>query len=144
MSEIAIGIDLGTSNSCVAVREGDDTRVLANAYGERTTASVVFFQQGGSISVGNAARSGLIHDPARTIASAKRLIGRFYGSEEVKKAQAICSYKIVEGDNRGVEIEAKSSDSKAFCDSQPVQPALPRGGQPSAGRETGPTTARTA
>ncbi|MBW2716579.1 MAG: Hsp70 family protein, partial [Deltaproteobacteria bacterium] len=105
MSEIAIGIDLGTSNSCVAIREGDGTRVLANSYGERTTASVVFFQQGGSISVGNAARAGLIHDPARTIASAKRLIGRFYGSDEVKKAQAICSYKIAEGDNRGAVIE---------------------------------------
>ena len=105
MSEIAIGIDLGTSNSCVAIREGDNTRVLANAYGERTTASVVFFQESGSISVGNAARAGLIHDPARTIASAKRLIGRFYGSEEVKKAQAICSYKIAEGENHGVVIE---------------------------------------
>jgi len=105
MPEIAIGIDLGTSNSCVAIRDGDTTRVLANAYGERTTASVVFFQQSGSISVGNAARAGLIHDPTRTIASAKRLIGRFYGSEEVKKAQAICSYKIVEGDNHGVAIE---------------------------------------
>ncbi|MFB3117957.1 MAG: Hsp70 family protein, partial [Myxococcota bacterium] len=104
MSEIAIGIDLGTSNSCVAVRRGDTTTVLANAYGERTTASVVFFQDGGSISVGNAARAGLIHDPIRTIASAKRLMGRFYGSEEVKKAQAICSYKIVEGENNGVVI----------------------------------------
>jgi molecular chaperone DnaK len=49
MSEIAIGIDLGTSNSCVAIREGDNTRVLANAYGERTTASVVFFQESGSM-----------------------------------------------------------------------------------------------
>jgi molecular chaperone DnaK len=105
MSEIAIGIDLGTSNSCVAIREGDNTRVLANSYGERTTASVVFFQEGGSISVGNAARAGLIHDPTRTIASAKRLIGRFFGSEEVKKAQAICSYKIAEGENHGVVIE---------------------------------------
>ncbi|MBW2576723.1 MAG: Hsp70 family protein, partial [Deltaproteobacteria bacterium] len=105
MSEIAIGIDLGTSNSCVAIREGDSTKVLANAYGERTTASVVFFQEGGSISVGNAARAGLVHDPARTIASAKRLIGRFFGSEEVKKAQSICSYKIAEGDNHGVVIE---------------------------------------
>ncbi len=107
MSEIAIGIDLGTSNSCVAIRDGGTTTVLANAYGERTTASVVFFQEGGSISVGNAARAGLIHDPVRTIASAKRLIGRFYGSEEVKKAQAICSYKIAEGDNYGVIIEVE-------------------------------------
>ncbi len=105
MPEIAIGIDLGTSNSCVAIRDGDATKVLANAYGERTTASVVFFQEGGSISVGNAARAGLVHDPARTIASAKRLIGRFFGSEEVKKAQSICSYKIAEGDNHGVVIE---------------------------------------
>jgi molecular chaperone DnaK len=105
MAEIAIGIDLGTSNSCVAARHGDTAEVLPNSYGERTTASVVFFQESGSISVGNAARANIIHDPTRTIASAKRLIGRYFGSEEVSKAKAICSYEIVESENHGVAIE---------------------------------------
>jgi molecular chaperone DnaK len=105
MAEIAIGIDLGTSNSCVAARLGDAAEVLPNSYGERTTASVVFFQESGSISVGNAARANIIHDPTRTIASAKRLIGRYFGSEEVSKARAICSYNIVESESHGVAIE---------------------------------------
>ena len=105
MAEIAIGIDLGTSNSCVAARRGDTTEVLPNAYGERTTASVVFFQESGSISVGNAARANIIHDPSRTIASAKRLIGRYFRSEEVSKARAICSYNIAESESHGVLIE---------------------------------------
>ncbi len=105
MSEIAIGIDLGTSNSCVAVRAGESAKVLPNTYGENTTASVVFFQESGAIAVGNAARANIIHDPVRTVSSAKRLIGRFYRSAEVKKARAICAYEIVEGEGQNVEVQ---------------------------------------
>jgi molecular chaperone DnaK len=105
MAESAIGIDLGTSNSCVAVRRGEKVEVLSNAYGENTTASVVFFDASGSIQVGNAARANIIHDPVRTVSSAKRLIGRYFFSEEVKKAKAICAYEIVDGDNHGVLIQ---------------------------------------
>ena len=104
MAEIAIGIDLGTSNSCVAVARGGNVEVLANGYGESISASVVAFQEEGAIQVGNTAKANVIHDPIHTVSSAKRLIGRFFFSEEVKKAQAICSYKIIEGPNHSVRI----------------------------------------
>jgi len=107
MAEIAVGIDLGTSNSCVAVARKGRVDVLPNAYGESTTASVVNLAPDGSITVGNAAKANIIHDPTNTIYSAKRLIGRYYFSEEVKKAQAICSYKIVEGENHSVRIQVR-------------------------------------
>jgi molecular chaperone DnaK len=107
MAELAVGIDLGTSYSCVAVMEGDRIRVLPNAYGEHTTASVVAFAEDGSITVGNAAKANIIHDPAHTVSSSKRLIGRYYFSEEVKKAQAICAYEIIEGPNHGVRIQIR-------------------------------------
>ncbi len=104
MAETAVGIDLGTSNSCVAVRRGDSVDVLRNSYGESTTASVVFFGKDGVVQVGNAARASIIHDPVRTVVSAKRLIGRYYFSEQVKKARAICAYEIVDDENNGVLI----------------------------------------
>ncbi len=107
MAEIAIGIDLGTSNSCVAVARGGNVEVQPNAYGESISASVVAFKDGGAIQVGNAAKANVIHDPENTVSSAKRLIGRFFFSEEVKKAQAICSYKIVEGPNHSVRIQVR-------------------------------------
>ncbi len=107
MSEIAIGIDLGTSNSCVAVARGRQVEVLPNTYGENITASVVSFQEDGNISVGNAAKANIIHDPRNTVSSAKRLIGRYYFSEEVKKAQAICPYQIVGGPNHSVRIQIR-------------------------------------
>ena len=107
MAEIAVGIDLGTSNSCVAIARKRRVDVLPNAYGERTTASVVNIGADGSITVGNAAKANIIHDPTNTIYSAKRLIGRYFFSEEVKKARAICSYKIVEGENHSVRIQVR-------------------------------------
>jgi molecular chaperone DnaK len=105
MSEIAIGIDLGTSNSCVAVMRDGQVEVLANAYGEHTTASVVAFREDGAINVGNAAKANIIHNPERTVHSSKRLIGRYFFSEEVKKPQAICSYKIVDAENHALRIQ---------------------------------------
>jgi molecular chaperone DnaK len=104
MSEIAIGIDLGTSNSCVAVMRGGTVEVLPNAYGENTTASVVAFREDGAINVGNAAKANIIHNPRHTVHSSKRLIGRYYFSEEVKKAQAVCSYEIVDAENHALRI----------------------------------------
>ena len=105
--EVAIGIDLGTSNSCVAVTRGREVEVLANAYGEHVTASVVAFSEDGTITVGNAAKANIIHEPKHTVYSAKRLIGRYFFSEELKKAQAICSYRIAEGPNHGIRIQAR-------------------------------------
>jgi molecular chaperone DnaK len=110
MADLAVGIDLGTSYSCVAVMEDGAIRVLANAYGEHTTASVVFFANDGSITVGNSAKANIIHDPDHTVSSSKRLIGRYYFSEEVKKAQAICAYEIVEGPNHGVRIKIRDEE----------------------------------
>ncbi len=110
MSEIAVGIDLGTSNSCVAIVRDGQVEVLPNAYGEHTTASVVAFGDGGVITVGNAAKANIIHDPRHTVASAKRLIGRYFFSEEVKKAQAIYAYEIVEAPNHGVRIQIRDEE----------------------------------
>jgi molecular chaperone DnaK len=107
MAEIAVGIDLGTSNSCVALARKGRVDVLPNAYGENTTASVVNIAEDGSITVGNAAKANVIHDPENTIYSSKRLIGRYFFSEEVKKAQAICSYQIVEGENHSTRIQVR-------------------------------------
>ncbi|MCH8091007.1 MAG: molecular chaperone DnaK [Proteobacteria bacterium] len=110
MADLAIGIDLGTSNSCVAIMRNGKIDVLSNAFGEKTTASVVAFHEDGSITVGNAARANIIHDPCYTVSSAKRLIGRYHFSEEVRKAQAICSYEIAEGPNHGVRIHIRDED----------------------------------
>jgi molecular chaperone DnaK len=110
MSELAIGIDLGTSNSCVAVARNGKVEVLANQYGEMTTASVVAFHDDGMIEVGNHAKANIVHDPVNTICSAKRLIGRYYFSEEVKKAQAVCAYEIVEGPQHGVRAMARDEE----------------------------------
>jgi molecular chaperone DnaK len=111
MSEdVAIGIDLGTSNSCVAAVTGGRPRVLANAFGERTTASVVAFGETGEISVGNQAKARVILDPMNTVSSSKRLIGRYFFSEEVRKARAISRYEIVEGPGHSVRIKVRNED----------------------------------
>jgi molecular chaperone DnaK len=81
--------------------------VLANAYGEHVTASVVAFDEEGGITVGNAAKANVIHDPLNTVSSAKRLIGRYFFSEEVKKAQAVYSYGIVEGPDHSLRIQIR-------------------------------------
>jgi molecular chaperone DnaK len=102
--DIAVGIDLGTSYSCVAVVRDGAPAVLPNEHGERTHASVVSFHEDGTVVVGNTAKKNVIALAERTVYSAKRLIGRFYFSDEVKKAQAVMPYRIVEGPNNGVRI----------------------------------------
>jgi len=110
IADVAVGIDLGTSNSCVSFARGSEIEVLSNAYGENTTASVVNLGADGSITVGNAAKANIIHDPTNTIYSAKRLIGRYFFSEEVKKARAICSYEIIEGESHSVRIKVREEN----------------------------------
>ena len=110
MAEIAVGIDLGTSNTCVSMMQDGKVKVLDNAFGERTSASVVHFHEDGSVEVGNSAKAKVIHAPAQTVSSAKRLIGRYYFSEEVKKAQAVYAYEIVEAPNHGVRIEIRDEE----------------------------------
>jgi molecular chaperone DnaK len=110
MAEIAVGIDLGTSNTCVSLMRDGEVQVLDNAFSERTSASVVHFHEDGSVEVGNSAKAKVIHSPAETVSSAKRLIGRYYFSEEVKKAQAVYAYEIAEAANHGVRIEIREEE----------------------------------
>jgi molecular chaperone DnaK len=102
--QIAIGIDLGTSYSCVSVMHGGQPTVLPNEWGETTHASCVSFLDDGTVLVGNAAKRNIITNAETTVYSAKRLIGRYYFSDEVKKAQAVMPYRIVEGENNSVRI----------------------------------------
>lgn len=94
-----IGIDLGTTNSCVAVMEGKAARVIENAEGARTTPSVVAFSQDGERLVGMAARRQAITNPTNTLYAVKRLIGRPYGDKMVKEIEKMVPYKLVKSDN---------------------------------------------
>src|SRR3954469_25521678 len=108
-SEIAIGIDLGTSYSCVSVVQNGQPVVIPNEWGEQTHASVVSFLEDGTVLVGNAAKKNIITNAEATVYSAKRLIGRYYFSDEVKKAQAVMPYQIVEGENNAVRIQIREN-----------------------------------
>jgi len=101
---IAIGIDLGTSYSCAAIVENGQPVVIPNEWGERTHASVVSFLEDGSVLVGNGAKKNVITNAEATVYSTKRLIGRYHFSDEVKKAQAVMPYRIIEGENNSVRI----------------------------------------
>lgn len=96
MSKI-IGIDLGTTNSCVSVMEGNEPVVIPNAEGKRTTPSVIAFVEGGEIKVGDPAKRQAVTNPTKTIASIKRFMGNKF-SESSKEAEAV-PYKVVKGDN---------------------------------------------
>ena len=105
-----IGIDLGTTNSCVAIMETGDPNVLANSEGSRTTPSVVAFTDSGERLVGQIARRQAITNPENTISAVKRLIGRRTDDPMVQKASRVLPYKIVRSDNGDawVEIRGKS------------------------------------
>jgi molecular chaperone DnaK len=105
--DIAIGIDLGTSTSCVSVVQDGQPFVIPNEWDETTHASCVSFLEDGSVLVGNAAKRNIITNAESTVYSAKRLIGRYFFSDEVKKAQAVMPYSIVEGENNSVRIAAR-------------------------------------
>ncbi len=102
--DIAVGIDLGTSYSCVAAVLEGKPQVIANEWGEHTHASVVSFLPEGTVLVGNNAKKNIITNAENTVYSAKRLIGRFYFSDEVKKAQGVMPYRIEEGSNNSVRL----------------------------------------
>src|SRR5215471_8323407 len=103
--DIAIGVDLGTSYSCAAIVENNQPQVIPNEWGEHTHASVVSFLPEGTVLVGNNAKKNIITNAENTVYSAKRLIGRFFFSDEVKKAQAVMPYEIVEGPNSSVRVK---------------------------------------
>ncbi len=96
MSKI-IGIDLGTTNSCVSVMEGNEPVVIPNAEGKRTTPSVIAFVEGGEIKVGDPAKRQAVTNPTKTVSSIKRFMGNKY-SESKKEAERV-PYKVVKGDN---------------------------------------------
>jgi molecular chaperone DnaK len=100
-----IGIDLGTTNSCVAIMEGGDPKVIANSEGNRTTPSVVAFTDGGERLVGQVAKRQAVTNPTKTLYAIKRLIGRKFTDAEVKRSKEISPFKIVEGTNGSVSVE---------------------------------------
>lgn len=105
-----IGIDLGTTNSCVALMEGGDPKVIANVEGNRTTPSVVAFTDSGERLVGQTARRQAITNPDNTIYAVKRLIGRKFDSPEVKSDVETTAYKIVKAKNGDAHVNAKGKD----------------------------------
>ena len=104
-----IGIDLGTTNSCVAVLDGDKVRVLENSEGRRTTPSVVAYADDGEILVGDAAKRQAVTNPQKTLFAIKRLIGRRYDDVEVQRDLSIMPFKIVRADNGDAWVEVNSA-----------------------------------
>lgn len=94
-----IGIDLGTTNSCVAVMEGDKAKVIENSEGDRTTPSIVAFSKDGEVLVGQAAKRQAVTNPQNTLFAVKRLIGRRFEDEVVQRDIEMVPYKIVKADN---------------------------------------------
>jgi molecular chaperone DnaK len=107
-----IGIDLGTTNSCVAVLEGDAPKVIENAEGARTTPSVIAYADDGEILAGQSAKRQAVTNPENTIYAVKRLIGRRYDDKVVQKDIDMVPYKIVKADNGDAWVEVKG-ESKA-------------------------------
>src|SRR6188508_1552241 len=101
-----IGIDLGTTNSCVAVMEGGKPRVIENAEGTRTTPSIIAYQEDGEILAGAPAKRQSVTNPRNTLYAVKRLIGRRFEEKEVQKDIALMPYQIVKADNGDAWVEA--------------------------------------
>jgi len=106
MSKV-IGIDLGTTNSCLSLMDGSDPKVIENAEGARTTPSMVAFTEGGERLVGQPAKRQAVTNPEDTLFAIKRLIGRRFNDPLTKKDMGLVPYKIVEGDNGDAWVEAR-------------------------------------
>jgi molecular chaperone DnaK len=107
MSKV-IGIDLGTTNSCVAIMEGKSAKVIENSEGARTTPSMVAFADSGERLVGQAAKRQAVTNPTNTLFAIKRLIGRRFNDAQTKKAVGLVPYKIIEGENGDAWVDAQS------------------------------------
>ncbi|HSK01215.1 MAG TPA: molecular chaperone DnaK [Kofleriaceae bacterium] len=105
-----VGIDLGTTNSCVAVMDGDAPVVIANSEGSRTTPSVIGFAQSGERLVGQAARRQAMTNAENTVYAAKRLMGRKYDDDEVQRHLLTCPYEVVGADNGDAHIRIRGRD----------------------------------
>ena len=104
-----IGIDLGTTNSCVAVMEGDKARVIENSEGDRTTPSIIAYANDGEILVGQSAKRQAVTNPQNTLFAIKRLIGRRFDDDVVKRDMDMVPYKIVKADNGDAWVEANGN-----------------------------------
>ena len=104
---VVIGIDLGTTNSCVAIMEGSEPVVIPNAEGSHTTPSMVAFTEGGERLVGNIAKRQAVSNPENTIFSVKRLTGRRFKCEEIERALGMLPFKIIEAKNGDAWVEVK-------------------------------------
>ena len=102
-----IGIDLGTTNSCVAIMNGTTPRVLENAEGDRTTPSIIAYTQDGETLVGQPAKRQAVTNPQNTLFAIKRLIGRRFQDEEVQRDVSIMPFKIIAADNGDAWVEVK-------------------------------------
>ncbi|MCK5431989.1 MAG: Hsp70 family protein, partial [Gammaproteobacteria bacterium] len=101
-----IGIDLGTTNSCVAVLEGGKPKVIENSEGTRTTPSIVAYADGDEVLVGQSAKRQSVTNPSNTLFAVKRLIGRRFEDDVVQKDIHMVPYKIVKADNGDAWVEA--------------------------------------
>ncbi len=104
-----IGIDLGTTNSCVAVMEGDKAKVIENSEGDRTTPSIIAYTGDGEVLVGQSAKRQAVTNPQNTLFAIKRLIGRRFTDDVVKRDQDIVPYKIVGADNGDAWVEVNGN-----------------------------------
>jgi molecular chaperone DnaK len=100
-----IGIDLGTTNSCVSIMEGNTTRVIENSEGARTTPSIVAYLENGEVLVGASAKRQAVTNPKNTLYAVKRLIGRKFTEKEVQKDIDLMPYSIVAADNGDAWVE---------------------------------------
>ena len=105
-----IGIDLGTTNSCVAIMDGGDAKVITNADGGRTTPSMVAISDNGERLVGQIAKRQAITNPDNTFFAVKRLIGRKYDSAEIQKDIKVLPYKITKASNNDAQLEAMGKE----------------------------------
>ncbi len=108
-----IGIDLGTTNSCVAIMEGNTTKVIENAEGARTTPSIVAYQEDGEVLVGASAKRQAVTNPRNTLYAIKRLIGRKFTEKEVQKDIDLMPYKIAAADNGDAWVEVRGKQISA-------------------------------
>ena len=104
-----IGIDLGTTNSCVAIMEGNTTKVIENSEGARTTPSIIAYQEDGEILVGASAKRQAVTNPRNTLYAVKRLIGRKFGEKEVQKDIDMMPYTISKADNGDAWVEVRGN-----------------------------------
>ena len=108
-----IGIDLGTTNSCVSIMEGNTPKVIENSEGARTTPSIVAYQEDGEILVGASAKRQAVTNPKNTLYAVKRLIGRKFAEKEVQKDIDLMPYKIVAADNGDAWVEVRGKQISA-------------------------------